>query len=301
MPKVSVIIPNYNHSNYLSQRIESVLAQSYQDYELILMDDLSTDNSRTVIEQYRTHPRVTEILYNDKNSGSTFKQWEKGISMAKGDYIWIAESDDWCESNLLEELVNGLEKDSNCVISYCQSYCIEESNVISWQSAHPYLSENIAGDLFIRRYMLTNNSIFNASMVLWKKEFYMAVPKEFLSYRFCGDWLFWIELARFGNIHVSGKLLNYFRKHQNDVSGKATQSGLSYIETLNVLDVLYREKLVSDAEYNKAYKRHFRDYWKNRKTLPPEVAKDINTRLKNPSSPGTSYYKTWASAIWNAR
>ena len=78
---VSVIIPNYNHAKYLEQRIDSVLNQSYQDFEVIILDDCSKDNSRDVIEKYRSHERVSHIVYNEQNSGGTFNQWNKGLSL----------------------------------------------------------------------------------------------------------------------------------------------------------------------------------------------------------------------------
>src|SRR5690606_24447409 len=114
MPTVSVIIPNYNHAKYLRRRIDSVLAQTFQDFEIILLDDCSTDKSRDIIETYKGNAKVSHIVYNEENSGSPFKQWEKGIGLAKGKYIWIAESDDWCERNLLESLLPPLEEDSHC-------------------------------------------------------------------------------------------------------------------------------------------------------------------------------------------
>ena len=95
MPKVSVIIPNYNHAPYLVQRIETVLKQSYPDFEVIILDDCSTDGSHDIIERYRGHSKVSRIVYNKVNSGSPFRQWEKGIGICKGEYVWIAESDDW--------------------------------------------------------------------------------------------------------------------------------------------------------------------------------------------------------------
>ncbi|RZK76536.1 MAG: glycosyltransferase family 2 protein [Pedobacter sp.] len=220
MPKVSVIIPNYNHSSFLRQRIESVLNQTYQDFEVILLDDKSTDDSTEVITSYKDHPKVAKIIINEENSGSTFKQWERGINASSAELIWIAESDDWCEPSLLQELVLPFDIDPNCTISYCQSHCILESNVIAWSSSHTLLSENIAGHDFIKRYMLKNNTVFNASMVVWKKETYSKISKNYLSYRFCGDWLFWIEFALQGNVHISGKTLNYFRKHAKDVSSE---------------------------------------------------------------------------------
>lgn len=86
-PSVSVIIPNYNHALYLKQRIDSVLNQAFQAFELIILDDCSTDNSREIIEQYRDNPKVSQIIYNQENSGSVFKQWIKGIELCQGDYI----------------------------------------------------------------------------------------------------------------------------------------------------------------------------------------------------------------------
>lgn len=78
MPTVSVIVPNYCHAPYLEQRIESILQQTFQDFELILLDDCSTDGSREILERYRNHPKVSGIFYNERNSGSPFKQWKRG-------------------------------------------------------------------------------------------------------------------------------------------------------------------------------------------------------------------------------
>src|ERR1700722_2974587 len=104
MPKVSVIIPNYNHAPYLRQRIDTVLGQTLQDFELILMDDCSTDDSRSIIAEYANDPRI-RIELNKKNSGGTFKQWKKGIALAQGEYVWIAESDDYSDRRFLEKLI----------------------------------------------------------------------------------------------------------------------------------------------------------------------------------------------------
>ena len=76
MPTVSVIIPNYNHARFLQQRIDSVLNQTFQDFELILLDDCSTDGSRSILARSVDDPRV-RIEFNEINSGSTFKAVEQ--------------------------------------------------------------------------------------------------------------------------------------------------------------------------------------------------------------------------------
>src|SRR5436190_523139 len=145
MPLVSVVIPNYNHAEYLKQRIDSVLTQTYADIEVIILDDCSTDNSRAIIESYRGHEKISHIVFNEQNSGNTFQQWDKGIQLTKGEYIWIAESDDWCEITLLETIINGLQQNTDCVLGYCQSYGINDYDSIRFQSNHRCLAEYIKG------------------------------------------------------------------------------------------------------------------------------------------------------------
>ena len=120
MPKVSVIVPNYNHAPYLKRRLDSILGQSYQDFELILLDDHSSDGSADILLSYKDDPRVSQVIINEENSGSTFKQWDKGLSLAEGEYIWIAESDDWCEKTLLGTLAGALDADKEISLAFCQ-------------------------------------------------------------------------------------------------------------------------------------------------------------------------------------
>jgi glycosyltransferase involved in cell wall biosynthesis len=243
--KVSVIIPNYNHAPYLEQRIASVLNQTFQNFEVIILDDCSTDNSREVIEKFRNHPKVVHIEYNSVNSGSTFKQWQKGIKLARGEWIWIAESDDWCEHSLLSELTENIQKHD--VISYCGSALIKDGHIgiISL----PYYKKRIQGTEFIKNHMTKGNSISNASMAIFRKECYKNIRLNFLELRYCGDWLFWCEIAKQGNVIISGKILNYFRKHSNDVTTRAMQDGTYFKERLQILDYLLTDKYLDNKKY----------------------------------------------------
>ena len=227
---VSVIIPNYNHAIFLQQRIESILHQTYQNFEIIILDDCSTDNSREVIEQFRSDPKVSHIVLNKENSGTTFKQWEKGIQLAKGDWIWIAESDDWCERTLLEELVSKSIKDSNIVLSYCQSVIISPENRILGRTLTDCLYETIDGEEYVKKRMFGMNSIVNASMAIFKKDIWNKIPKDFVKMKYCGDWLFWVNVCLQGKVYISGKYLNYYLRHNNNVGSKAIRTGLDFLE-----------------------------------------------------------------------
>ena len=83
-PKVSVVVPNYNHAPYLKTRIGSILEQTFQNFELILLDDCSTDGSADILRSYADNPHVACTDINTRNTGSPFAQWLKGIGRAKG-------------------------------------------------------------------------------------------------------------------------------------------------------------------------------------------------------------------------
>ena len=299
-PTVSVIIPNYNHAKFLKQRIESILNQTYQDFELIILDDCSSDSSRDIISNYGSHSKVAHIIYGTENSGSPFKQWKKGIEISSGKYIWIAESDDWCEATLLETLVEGIEQDEECVISYCQSYCLDDRNRIIFQSNHSVLSEMVNGADYIQKYISVPVALFNASMAIWRKSKFQLIPEDFMQYRLCGDWYFWIQLSRLGKVHISAKVLNYFRKHDGDVSGKAYKSGINFIEELEIINMMYSDDLISEARYYKAYKKKFVEYWAVRNTIDPTNRLRIKSFFKRPLSKKASVSKFTVTAVWKA-
>jgi glycosyltransferase involved in cell wall biosynthesis len=224
-PIVSVIIPNYNHAPYLKERIDSVLNQTYQDFEVIILDDCSPDNSRTVIEQYRENPHVSHIVLNEQNTGNTFIQWERGISLAKGRYIWIAESDDVAESQLLETLVGQLEQHPDASVAFCHSKLIDaESKVLSeHNSKNPAQPGQVTIDdskTFLR-HLLIFNYIYNASMVVFRRDVYDKTNPDYKQFRYCGDWHFWASICAAGKVIEVHDMLSGFRQHQRKVTERA--------------------------------------------------------------------------------
>jgi glycosyltransferase involved in cell wall biosynthesis len=222
-PIVSIIIPNYNHALFLKERLESVFSQTFQNFEVILLDDCSTDNSLEIIHEYALHPKVTHFIVNEKNSGSSFKQWKKGIDLAKGKFIWIAESDDVADINFLKETLNPFFKDKNCVLSYCRSFNIDKySKIVDGSTFWPdgmdinrwKESYNNLGLDEVRSFLVYRNTIPNASSCVFSKDC-AKLSEDILSMKFAGDWLFWGRLLMLGSVYFNEKNLNMFRSHPN--------------------------------------------------------------------------------------
>ncbi|MBV6879087.1 glycosyltransferase [Epilithonimonas ginsengisoli] len=235
MKKVSVIIPNYNHADYLQQRIDSVLEQTFLDFEVIILDDCSSDHSMEVIEKYRDHPKISHIVYNKENSGSTFKQWKKGIDLAKGKWIWIAESDDYCKENFLENVLDAIDN-SDAVLGFSLSEEVDLNNK-TIRKRPLSIEHNVAhGKDYILSNLIYQNDIYNASMVLFNKEYIdQNIYKKLTNYKYAGDWLFFGDIIKKGCVIEVHEYLNYFRRHNNNVSNPSMKKGLSFLEGLEAV------------------------------------------------------------------
>lgn len=232
MPQVSVILPNYNHAPYLKQRIESILNQTLQDFELILLDDASIDDSLQILNQYTNHPKVTFYKFNDQNSGSTFHQWQKGLEMAKGKFIWIAESDDFAEINFLEKCIETFTDNEDLGICYSASNWVNSKNEIIHVPSHENESlGTLNGNRLIMNEFAKGCLIYNASAAVFKKELVQKVDfGRLVTFKLCGDWFFWIQILQNSKLIRLPLRLNNFRQHSNSVSTLANKIGLQFTE-----------------------------------------------------------------------
>lgn len=242
---VSVIVPNYCHEPYLRERLDSILSQTYEDFELIILDDCSTDRSRDIIESYRENPHVSHIVCNDKNCGSPFMQWERGFALARGQYIWIAESDDVARPTFLEECVKALDdrRNGKCpVLAFTDCEYIDSRGELLHATR---LSRELAagrhggtirfgGRFFLTQRLMYQNYVVNASMAVFRKD---AIPgdREYTSYRYVGDWLFWLEVAMKGDVVYIDKPLDGFRQHGDNATVKSVRGGRNYDEIQRIL------------------------------------------------------------------
>ncbi len=248
-PLVSVIIPNYNHARFLDERIQSVLNQTYQNFELIILDDKSTDNSVEVINKYRDDSHVSHIVVNEENSGSTFKQWHKGFELAKGEVIWIAESDDSCEPALLETLV-AKYVENDAVLVFCRSckYDVKgNKRIYDLQSNLPW-DLTLPGKDFIVKYMLERNSVANASSAIFSREVAMSLDRQYMTMKGNGDWLFWVEVMEHGKVTFVTKEMNFFRFHNSNTTQSLRHQGVSAIEYKKVFDYIVTHHQIAESD-----------------------------------------------------
>src|SRR5262249_22202492 len=122
--KVSVIVPNYNHGHYLEERFRSIFDQTHRPHEIFFLDDASTDDSIAVARRMASgSPIPFHVIQNEGGTRGTFRQWLRGLGLATGDLIWIAEADDACRPEFVERLVPEFF-DPEVVLAYSQSAVI---------------------------------------------------------------------------------------------------------------------------------------------------------------------------------
>ncbi len=235
--RVSVVVPNYNYERYIGERLKSVLTQDYPIYELIVLDDKSADGSeRAIREQLADESVDNRVVVNHVNSGSVFAQWKRGVDLARGDFVWIAEADDLSEPEFLSTVIEGFD-DPRTVLSYCESQQMSESGEILSDHYRDYLAD-ISLDKWARAYvssgaeeiaqaMAIKNTIPNVSAVVFKREALSTVLEQHFDaireFRVAGDWMVYLRVLEQGLLAFVPDALNLHRRHGSSVTigGKA--------------------------------------------------------------------------------
>ena len=250
--KVSVIIPNYNYARYINKRIDSILKQTYPIYELIVLDDGSTDGSVEIIrnklaEVQKDYPELkVQFVANNKNSGKAMAQWKKGFELAGGDYLWIAEADDLSKKKFLEEVMKGFE-DPEVILSYSESMIINGRGIMiapnfRWsrdkeKTGHYKKSYIKDGVREIEEIMAIRCTIPNVSAAVFRNTSrvpYLRILDEALRFFQVGDWYFYMKVLDYGRISYCKKALNEFRVHRDSKTGESVNDDRHYKEILEM-------------------------------------------------------------------
>lgn len=243
-PKVTAVVPSYNHAPYIRERIESILGQTYDNIELIVIDDCSSDDSDAIITAIQKESNGFKYIRNKKNSGTPFSAWEKIGSLASGDFIWICESDDVAEPTFVETAINRFNAEPEAVLFYSSSLVIDKD---SQQTGH---TDNYFHDIWketrwdndfvadglseLTDFQLRGQVVPNMSSSMIRIDAFKKAFSPFLKrLKLTGDWLFVGDVMQFGKVVFHHEALSRFREHEvtSRVRVKSARSQAEFILT----------------------------------------------------------------------
>ena len=249
LKRVSVVVPNYNYAQYIEARLVSIFKQHYPIYEIIVLDDNSTDKSVDVIESVASiHNSDIDLIINKNNSGSVFKQWAKGIQQAKGEYLWIAEADDLADPKFLSTIMG---HDSEFTMAYTDSKQIDDNDKPLANNYRYYYDKQMCdkldkaatfdGKKVIESCLSSKNQFMNVSSVVFNKESinqcFKQYMDELLKFKVAGDWYVYVQMLKNKGAKclLVGESLNVHRRHSNSVTKQNYSIQLNEVQNIHNL------------------------------------------------------------------
>lgn len=246
-PKVSILIPTYNGAAYLSECIESVLAQTYQDWELLILDDCSSDDTIKIAQSYaRRDPRLS-VEFNPKNLGLV-GNWNRCVQLAKGEWIKFVFQDDWIEPECLEAMLDASTL-NNSIVACQRNFAFGED--VSESTQQDYLNLPTLSLLFPDAGMISAEA-YSAAVVDQLDVNFVGEPTAVMLHRsvfekfghfnpaliqLC-DFEFWTRIAVHTGIAYVPRPLATFRVHKDSTSAKNVDQHDYGIE-LDILSMLH--------------------------------------------------------------
>ena len=226
---ITVYITNFNYQKYLKQSVESVLNQTTQDFELIIIDDGSTDNSREIIEQYRGHEKVT-IIYQ-KNKGLNISN-NVAMRVSNGKYIMRLDADDFLAETALEDMVSLLENDESLGLVFPDYFYVDENGVITGEARRHNFDKEVS--LF--------DQPAHGACTMIRLEFLKKLGGYNESFTCQDGYDLWLKFVTYFKVTNINKPLFYYRKHGNNL-------------TTNEENILKTRRLIKEAFVKKDVKK----------------------------------------------
>ncbi len=240
-PLVSVVVTSYNHAEYLDERMQSLFSQTYDNIEINVVDDCSSDKSAAVLAQYQNHPKVHITILQE--NGGYAKACNIGVSLSRGDYIMFAECDDFSEPDQITALMGQMLQNSNVGVVYSRSNMVDPNGIIlgndfdhreklfrKFCSKDALIPKRLAQFFFLNSCIIPNMS----AAIIRRKYFDLACGFD-SRYKVCADWDFWCRMTEHCDFFYIIKNLNNFRNHPTTVRNTA---GIQ-ASTLEIFDILY--------------------------------------------------------------
>lgn len=260
--KVSVVVPNYNYAHYLKGRLQSIFNQTYPIFEIIVLDDCSSDDSIEQLNEIRkVSGRTFEIATGERNSGSVFRQWKKAANLARGEYVWLAEADDESELQFLERLIAKILSSRDVILAFSDSRAVDETGTDLSKTYKPYYAETCSvlehdgtfeAKEFLRQCLSERNLLLNVSAVIWRRDALLAgleaAGDKIFSFKMAGDWALYIHTLSImkGTVVYDAEPLNIHRRHSASVTHSLQAE--AHVKEIADAHKLIRELLGEDIE-----------------------------------------------------
>jgi glycosyltransferase involved in cell wall biosynthesis len=242
-PIISVCIPCYNGEDFIAGTLESVLQQSLSDFELIVIDDASTDRTVSIVEGFRD-PRIK--LYKNAHNLGMGQNWNKAVSIVRGKYVKLLCGDDLLSPQCLARQVTALESVANtrAVLAICNRTVIDGAGKVVFKRPFPFVAGLVNGIKLIRRCIrLGSNVIGEPAVGLFRRDLLEKNLTYDASNPYLIDLRFWADLLRHGDAFIDAEYLAAFRISDTAVSARVgyRQSALfrSFVRNLRK-DPFYR-------------------------------------------------------------
>ena len=240
MTTVSVITASYNYENYISDTIKSVQAQTFSDWELIIVDDASSDNSVNIIKSFLDDKRI-KLICHDKNKGLS-ETLKTGLKYAQGEWIAFLESDDMLTSDSLEKRLQHKDKADiifNDVNIIGDAQWIKDTILRAEKNKKLFLNISFPCNIF--DYFTTHNSIPTFSSVMIKKDKikdeYFNTPVDKLL-----DWWFYIHLSYNNDFFYLDEKITDWRIHSDSYIKNKSKKSFKLINTEAYFDIYKKHK-----------------------------------------------------------
>lgn len=221
MSKVSVIIPTYNMAEYVCQAIDSVLAQTYDDFEIIVVNDGSTDNTEEVLKKYESNKKIKII--NQSNKGLACSR-NAGIKHSKGEYIAWLDADDIWRKDFLEIAVKQLERYKEISVVHSNVYRFKDNVNDAKSRTLNFNLSNITENALIEKILLGSYHVNNAQVI--RKECIRDIglfDENVSKFNGCEDLDMWLRLLRkYKHSYISEPLV-YYRQNPTGASKNLTK------------------------------------------------------------------------------
>lgn len=248
MEKISIIIPIYNSEKYLKECLKSIKEQTYSNYEVIMVNDGSTDKSELICRDFLNDTRFKII--NQKNMGVAVAR-NSGLNKAKGKYVLFVDSDDWLDKDMLSVLINNVEESELLSVGYYNVFKNNKIEVTNGQGQDIVINQNL------EKCIMDSNNMIGG--YLWNKLFDLNIIRKNNIFfdkdiNYCEDLIFVLTYIRFVNkIRYIAKTLYFYRMRKTSITkqGISNKKNMSILKALDILIEMNKDntEIVSKLEF----------------------------------------------------